>query len=109
MFAFTTERLLLRDVLPEDAAPLHQLHSDPAATRYCAYLAAERQEQTEAWLRQTMQDNAQVPRREYYLAMVRQADGCVMSSFRSARPANQLTVSCPLAMRCGRLTGGRGS
>jgi RimJ/RimL family protein N-acetyltransferase len=78
MFALETERLWLRDLLPQDAAPMHLLRSDRVVTRYCAYIESETPEQAEAWVRDTMVHNATMPRLSYNLAIVGKADQAVL-------------------------------
>jgi RimJ/RimL family protein N-acetyltransferase len=78
MFLLETPRLILRDLLPQDAAPMHLLRSDPVVTRYCDYIASETPEQAETWVRDTMVHNAAEPRLSYNLAIVRRSDGCIM-------------------------------
>ncbi len=78
MFTLETPRLLLRDLVPDDAAPMHLLRSDPIVTRYCEYIASETPEQAERWVRDTMVHNAMDPRFSYNLAIVHKTDGAVM-------------------------------
>jgi [ribosomal protein S5]-alanine N-acetyltransferase len=78
MFTLDTARMLLRDLIPDDAAPMHLLRSDTTVTRYCAYIASQMPEEAEAWVRDTMVHNAMRPRLSYNLAIVRKEDGQIM-------------------------------
>ncbi len=89
MLQLETPRLILRDLLPDDWAPMHQLRSDPTVTRYCDYIASETPEQARTWVRETMVHNAMTPRLSYNLAIVRRDDGCVMGWIGIGRASDQ--------------------
>ncbi len=64
-----TERLLLRDLRPEDRPAVHALRSDPAVAGPMG-LAPEGEEESRAWLERAIHHNRLLPRQAFNLAIV---------------------------------------
>ena len=63
-----TERLLLRELNPKDAAVLNAIESDPRVTRYMAF-DPQTPDQTRAYIEAALRDQSSDPRRTYDLAV----------------------------------------
>lgn len=69
----STPRLLLRELLPTDAAALNEFESNPDVTRYMSF-DAQTMEQTRVYLAEAVQIREKSPRTIYDLAIVLRAD-----------------------------------
>ena len=70
MVGIETPRLILRDHVPEDAAALHAILSDPAATCYIPSMRHEDPDETRRYVEATIRDIDASPRVRYNLAIV---------------------------------------
>ena len=77
MIRIETPRLTLRDHRMDDAAALHAILSDPAATWYIPSMHRETLEDTEGYLRSALRDMGACPRLRYNLAIADGQDACI--------------------------------
>lgn len=77
MIRIQTPRLTLREHRMEDAAALHAILSDPAATWYIPAMRRERLEDTESYLCAALRDARAFPRLRYNLAIAGEGDACI--------------------------------
>ncbi len=75
MISVPTARLLVRDHLPSDLADLHSLLSDAEVMRYLPDIRCDSRAESQANLREAMEEAASPDRRKYFLAMVQRDSG----------------------------------
>ena len=72
-----TERLLLREYLAEDWRKVHEYATDPLVVRYMPF-GPNTEEETKAFVEQSMSAVEEDPRKIYFLAVALKADGLLI-------------------------------
>lgn len=75
MFALSTPRLLLRDLMEADWTAVHALSQEPSITRYQTLLRLATEATAKRWVQDAIHHNSLEPRRAYNLAVVRAESG----------------------------------
>ncbi len=75
--SLTTDRLILRDMIPADAEALHRIDGNPAVTRYTSY-DPQSLEDVRRNLVERQAEQAARPRVTYDLAVLLKADGAII-------------------------------
>lgn len=75
MIALQTERLLIRDHLPEDLLPMHRLLSDPVAMYYLDDIRTQTLDETRQNLNAALAENGRADREKYFFAIIGREHG----------------------------------
>jgi len=76
MFTLETPRLLLRDMVLEDAEAFSAYNEDPEYYRYLVQVSTK--QSTKEFVKNAIEQNAILPRRHFYLAIVEKESGKVI-------------------------------
>jgi ribosomal-protein-alanine N-acetyltransferase len=89
MFAYSTARLMLRDLVEDDWQAIAALSQAPAVTRYQSWLRLAGPIEAQQWVQRAIHHNQLQPRQAYNLAIVERESQAVIGWLGWGRPSDR--------------------